>query len=126
MHSFCDVDRFAQLHIGRKFSGIPWNLSDFCVTGFIFHFEGEAEVPAKDNSVIPLQIQIPTDTSQKGQKIITADITFDGKELGPVPDLMVNCDYTPPVSWGAWNPQKKKNLLIWIGNRMKQSKKLFK
>ncbi|MHA1146687.1 MAG: MBL fold metallo-hydrolase [Promethearchaeota archaeon] len=89
-------------------------------------FEGEIEVGAKQNVMIPLQIQIPAETSQKGQKIITADIIFDGKPLGPVPDLMLNCAFTPPDSWGAWNPQKKESLLIWIGNRMKESKKFFK
>ena len=88
--------------------------------------EGEADIPALSNLEIPLEIMIPTEESQKGQKIITADITFDGVKLGPIPDLMINCDYTPPRSWTAWNPQKKQSLLLWINSRMSISKKLFK
>ncbi|MHA1755432.1 MAG: MBL fold metallo-hydrolase [Promethearchaeota archaeon] len=88
--------------------------------------ESEINIRAKSIAQIPIQIEIPNDSKEKGQKIITADIIFDGKEYGPFADLMINCDYKPPDSWGAWNPQRKTNLLFWITKRMLLSKNFFK
>ncbi|MBA7637676.1 Hydroxyacylglutathione hydrolase [subsurface metagenome] len=63
---------------------------------------------------IPISIRIPQDYSSDGRTIVTANIRWNGKNLGPIPDLMIDHGYKPFYAWTGWRPDKKENLLDWI------------
>ena len=75
---------------------------------------------------IPISISIPKNANPNGRTIMTANIKWNGKDLGPFPDLMVDHGYTPSEAWKAWLPGKESNLFLWIFNRIKSSKKYFR
>ncbi|MFW9937048.1 MAG: MBL fold metallo-hydrolase [Candidatus Thorarchaeota archaeon] len=75
---------------------------------------------------IPISIFIPKDENPRGRTIITANIIWNNKNLGPLPDLMVDHGYIPSPNWSAWNPNKEVNLFVWILNSIKHSKSFFK
>jgi len=55
---------------------------------------------------IPIKIKPLRNNQSSGRKIITADIIFNGVNLGPLPDLIVDHSYQPPEFWMGWNPEK--------------------
>jgi hypothetical protein len=69
---------------------------------------------------------IPKDEKPRGRTIITADVIWNNKKIGPFPDLMIDHGYDPPKNWNAWSPDKKINLFFWILNNIKNSKSFFK
>jgi glyoxylase-like metal-dependent hydrolase (beta-lactamase superfamily II) len=75
---------------------------------------------------IPISIMIPKDEKPRGRTIITADVIWNNKKIGPFPDLMIDHGYDPPKNWNAWSPDKKINLFFWILNNIKNSKSFFK
>ena len=75
---------------------------------------------------IPISIFIPKDENPRGRTIITAEIIWNNKNIGPFPDLMIDHGYTPSPNWCAWNPNKEVNLFVWILNSIKTSKSFFK
>jgi len=74
----------------------------------------------------PISIFIPKDENPRGRTIITADIIWNNKNIGPFPDLMIDHGYIPLSNWCAWNPNKEVNLFFWILNSIKNSKSFFK
>ncbi|MFW9822804.1 MAG: MBL fold metallo-hydrolase [Candidatus Thorarchaeota archaeon] len=65
---------------------------------------------------IPVSIKIPETEDPKGRTILTANITWNGKDIGPFPDLMIDHGFIPSDSWTAWTPDKGTDLLQWIIN----------
>lgn len=65
---------------------------------------------------IPILINIPNDEDPSGRTIITANIKWNGIDIGPFPDLMIDHGYIPSDSWTAWRPDKKIGLFQWINN----------
>jgi len=65
---------------------------------------------------IPISIKIPKSEDPDGRTIITANIKWNGINIGPVPDLMIDHGYVPTDSWTAWTPDKKIDLFQWINN----------
>jgi glyoxylase-like metal-dependent hydrolase (beta-lactamase superfamily II) len=65
---------------------------------------------------IPISIKIPKTEVPNGRTIITANIKWNGIDIGPFPDLMIDHGYIPSDSWTAWTPDKKTDLFQWIAN----------
>jgi hypothetical protein len=65
---------------------------------------------------LPISIKIPETEDPNGRTILTANITWNGKEIGPFPDLMIDHGFIPSDSWTAWTPDKGTDLLQWIIN----------
>jgi len=65
---------------------------------------------------IPISIKIPKSEDPDGMTIITANIKWNGINIGPVPDLMIDHGYVPTDSWTAWTPDKIIDLFQWINN----------
>ncbi|MFW9897051.1 MAG: MBL fold metallo-hydrolase, partial [Candidatus Thorarchaeota archaeon] len=65
---------------------------------------------------IPISIKIPKTEDPNGRTIITANIKWNGKDIGPFSDLMIDHGFTPSDSWTAWTPDKGTDLLQWIIN----------
>ncbi|TFG02011.1 MAG: MBL fold metallo-hydrolase [Promethearchaeota archaeon] len=84
------------------------------------------KIKPKTFEEIPISISIPTDVNPKGRTIITANIKWNNKNLGPFPDLMIDHGFIPSDSWKAWNPGKKENLLLWILNSIRRLKRMFR
>jgi len=77
-------------------------------------------------NLIPLEIFIPKNEDPNGRTIITANVSFNDKELGPFPDLTVDHGFMPSDFWTGWNPNKEKNLFTWILEHIKHSMSYFK
>jgi glyoxylase-like metal-dependent hydrolase (beta-lactamase superfamily II) len=75
---------------------------------------------------IPISFKIPENENPKGRTIITANIKWNGKDIGPFPDLMIDHGYTPSDSWKAWTPDKKTDLFQWIINSYERDAQFFK
>ncbi|MBD3342737.1 MAG: MBL fold metallo-hydrolase [Candidatus Lokiarchaeota archaeon] len=82
----------------------------------------------KENTIqnIPIKITIPKDENRSGRTIITANIIWRGRNLGPLPDLMVDHGFSPPKEWRAWDPIESINHLLWTIKQMKQMKGYFR
>ena len=65
---------------------------------------------------IPISIKIPKTEDPNGRTIITANIKWNGIDIGPFPDLMIDHGYVPTDSWTAWTPDKIIDLFQWINN----------
>jgi hypothetical protein len=65
---------------------------------------------------LPISIKIPKTENPNRRTIITANIKWNGINLGPFPDLMIDHGYVPSDSWTAWTPDKDKSLGEWIDN----------
>ncbi|MFX0166983.1 MAG: MBL fold metallo-hydrolase [Promethearchaeota archaeon] len=63
---------------------------------------------------LPITIKIPETEDFKGRTIITANIKWNGNDIGPFPDLMIDHGFIPSDSWTAWTPYKGIDLLQWI------------
>lgn len=75
---------------------------------------------------IPISISIPKTENSRNRTIITANIRWNNRDLGPSPDLMVDHGFIPSESWNAWTPEKDSNLFLWIFNRIKTLKRWFR
>ncbi|MFX1481369.1 MAG: hypothetical protein ACFFCI_25095, partial [Promethearchaeota archaeon] len=75
---------------------------------------------------IPISLSIPKAENPSGRTIITANIRWNGRNLGPFPDLMVDHGFIPSESWYAWRPENETNLFLWIFNRIITSKRWFR
>ena len=75
---------------------------------------------------IPISIKIPHNKDSNGRTIITANIKWNGTDLGPFPDLMVDHGYIPQDTWDAWRPGKKPDLFGWIFRHIQRDLKFFK
>ena len=71
-------------------------------------------------------IQIPENENPNGRTIVTANIVWNGTNLGPFPDLMVDHGFIPHYNWTGWTPSKKPTLVFWINNNNRRSAKFFK
>ena len=74
---------------------------------------------------IPLTIKIPKNENSEGRTIITANITWNGVDLGPLPDLMVDHGYTPSKTWKGWTPDQRENLVMRIFKQIRRDNRLF-
>jgi hypothetical protein len=83
-------------------------------------------VKPKTFTEIPILISIPKNADLNGRTIITANIKWNEKDLGPFPDLMVDHGFTPSKTWNAWNPENDANLFLWIFNRIISAKRWFR
>ena len=75
---------------------------------------------------IPILISIPKNANSNERTIITADIKWNEKDLGPFPDLMVDHGFIPSETWKAWRPENDGNLFLWIFNRIITAKGWFR
>ncbi|MFX0070950.1 MAG: MBL fold metallo-hydrolase [Candidatus Hermodarchaeota archaeon] len=75
---------------------------------------------------IPISITIPKNENPNGRTVITANIKWNGKNLGPFPDLIVDHGFVPSESWNAWTPNEKSNLMWRILNNIIKSKRFFR
>jgi hypothetical protein len=75
---------------------------------------------------IPISIKIPQDEDPEGRTIITANIIWNGRNLGPFPDLMVDHGYNPSKTWKGWTPDQRSNLVMWIYKHIMRDRKFFK
>ncbi len=75
---------------------------------------------------IPILITIPKNANSNERTIITADIKWNKKNLGPFPDLMVDHGFIPSETWKAWRPENDGNLFLWIFNRIITAKRWFR
>ena len=71
-------------------------------------------IKSKTFKEIPMMIRIPETEDPDGRTIITANIKWNGNDIGPFPDLMIDHGFVPSDSWTAWTPNKKMDLLQWI------------
>ena len=75
---------------------------------------------------IPMTIKIPKNEDSNGRTIITANITWNGMDIGPFPDLMVDHGHAPSKTWKGWTPDQKTNLVMWIYRHIIRDRKFFK
>ena len=82
----------------------------------------------KGNSIanVPITIQLPKGEPSNKRTIITANITWHGKNLGPIPDLMIDNYYEPLETWKGWNPEINYDQMFWIVNSIATYKKFFR
>jgi glyoxylase-like metal-dependent hydrolase (beta-lactamase superfamily II) len=80
------------------------------------------------NSVVkvPISFQLPKDEPNNRRTIIAANVKWNGKDLGPLPDLMIDNNFTPSDTWRGWHPGRSENLMFWIMKSITSSKKFFK
>jgi len=71
-------------------------------------------IKSKTFKEIPITIKVPETEDPNGRKIITANIKWNGNDIGPFPDLMIDHGFVPSDSWTAWTPNKGIDLLQWI------------
>ena len=83
------------------------------------------DIEPKTFKKIPLTIKIPKDEDPEGRTIITANIVWNGTDLGPFPDLMIDHGYIPSRTWKGWTPYQKKTLVMRIFRQAKRDTKLF-
>ena len=74
---------------------------------------------------IPISIKIPKSEDPNGRTIITANITWNGTDIGPFPDLMIDHGFIPSDSWNVWTPDKELKLFQWILKTMNRDIKFF-
>ncbi len=75
---------------------------------------------------IPVSFKLPANADPRGRTVITANIRWKGRDLGPFPDLMIDHGYVPSDSWRAWTPDKEINLSQWIIKSYERDKNFFK
>jgi glyoxylase-like metal-dependent hydrolase (beta-lactamase superfamily II) len=78
------------------------------------------------NMEIPISIKIPKSEDPKGRTIITANIIWNGKDIGPFPDLMIDHGFIPSDSWTGWTPDKKIELFQWIVKSINRDIRFFR
>ena len=83
------------------------------------------EIPPNSTKEIPITIKIPL-TERQDRTVITADIFWNKKNLGPFPDLLVDHGYIPNNSWTGWSNEKGFSLLQWISYLFKMSEDFFR
>ncbi|TFG27709.1 MAG: MBL fold metallo-hydrolase [Promethearchaeota archaeon] len=83
------------------------------------------EIAPKKFEEIPITIKIPKNEDPNGRTIITANIIWNGVNLGPFPDLMVDHGYNPSKPWSGWTPDEKSNLVMWIFKHIRRDNKFF-
>ncbi|MFX1281638.1 MAG: MBL fold metallo-hydrolase, partial [Promethearchaeota archaeon] len=83
-------------------------------------------IESKNFREIPIKISIPQNADSDGRTILTADVIWNGKKLGPIPDLMVDHGYKPLYTWSGWKPDNKENLLDWIVNHMTRDNDFYR
>ncbi|MFX0138003.1 MAG: MBL fold metallo-hydrolase [Candidatus Hodarchaeota archaeon] len=83
------------------------------------------KIKPKTFEAIPMTIKIPKSENPNGRTIITANIKWNGVNLGPFPDLMVDHGFIPSKTWNGWTPDQKTNLLMWIFKHVKRDLKFF-
>jgi hypothetical protein len=71
-------------------------------------------IKPKEFMEIPMTIKIPKTADPNGRTTITANINWNGNDIGPYPDLMIDHGFIPSDSWTAWTPHKGIDLLQWI------------
>ncbi len=76
--------------------------------------KGSSTIEKNETKKIPINIKIPEDADPNGRTIITANITWNGKALGPLPDLMIDHGYNPSEKWSGWTSKKGPTLFQWL------------
>ncbi|MFX1346918.1 MAG: MBL fold metallo-hydrolase, partial [Promethearchaeota archaeon] len=75
---------------------------------------------------IPMTIKIPNNEDSNGRSILTANITWNGSNYGPFPDLMVDHGYNPSKTWKGWTPNQRTSLVMWIYKHITRDRRFFK
>ena len=83
------------------------------------------QIAPKKFEEIPITIKIPNSENMNGRTIITANIIWNGVNLGPYPDLMVDHGFKPSKTWSGWTPDQKSNLIMWIYKNIRKDHKFF-
>lgn len=84
------------------------------------------DINPKRFETIPVTIKPPKNKQSVGRKIITANVIFNGLNLGPFPDLTVDHDFKPPKFWMGWMPGEGKPLDDWFEEEAKRKYSFFK
>ncbi|MFX1453236.1 MAG: MBL fold metallo-hydrolase [Promethearchaeota archaeon] len=84
------------------------------------------QIESKRFKEIPMTIKVPNNEDPNKRTIITANIIWNGINLGPFPDLMVDHGYTPLKTWKGWTPDLKSNLVMWIYKHITRDRRFFK
>ncbi|MFW9950079.1 MAG: MBL fold metallo-hydrolase, partial [Candidatus Thorarchaeota archaeon] len=82
----------------------------------------------KPNKFVEIPISISTSNIKEsvGRIILTANIVFNGLNLGPFPDLTVDYEYKSPEFWMGWTPGKGKSLDDWFEEESNRKNSFFK
>ncbi|MFX1253770.1 MAG: MBL fold metallo-hydrolase [Promethearchaeota archaeon] len=75
---------------------------------------------------ILMSITLPETEESDGRTICTANITWNGRKLGPIIDLMVDHGFKPPESWKGWTPKNESDFLDRLFNDYDRSLEFFK
>jgi glyoxylase-like metal-dependent hydrolase (beta-lactamase superfamily II) len=86
---------------------------------------GHIKIERNSVAKIPFSFHLPKDESSK-RTVITANIKWNGKGLGPFPDLMIDKNFTPSDAWRGWHPGRSEDQMFWIIKSIISSKKFFK
>ena len=68
---------------------------------------------------IPISIKIPQSADPNGLTMITANIKWNGADIGPFPDLMVDHGYSARNPTKGWIPQEDLNEFQWNARAVK-------
>lgn len=86
---------------------------------------GYLEIDKNSVAKVPLTFHLPKDEPNK-RTLITANIRWNGKDLGPFPDLMIDKNYTPSDTWRGWHPARSEDQMFWILKSITSSKHFFR
>ncbi len=86
---------------------------------------GEIRLSPGEIKRIPVRIFIPDIDKSLGRSMITANVLFNNKKLGPMADLMIDYNYHPSKTWRGWTYEAKKDLLPWIIHQIRVGYKYF-
>ena len=87
---------------------------------------GHLKIQSKSVAKTPITFHLPKGEPSHKRTIITANITWNGKNLGPLPDLIVDNSYEPLDAWKGWDPEINDEQMIWIIKSITSSKKFFR
>ena len=87
---------------------------------------GDMKIGNNSTVLIPISFQFPEDEPKNKRTIISANVKWNGKDLGPFPDLMIDNNFTPSQTWRAWHPGRSEDLMFWIIKSITSSKKFFR
>ena len=88
--------------------------------------ESTYNIEPKTFMKIPMTIKIPNNEDPNGRTILSANVTWNGFDLGPFPDLMVDHGFKPSKTWKGWTPDQKTNLVMWIFKNIRRDNNFFK
>jgi glyoxylase-like metal-dependent hydrolase (beta-lactamase superfamily II) len=87
---------------------------------------GHLKIESNSFVKIPISFQLPKDETSNKRIIITANVKWNGKNLGPFPDLMIDNNFTPSDTWRGWHPGSSEDLMFWTIKGIASSKRFFK